>query len=69
MTNDHLIPEKKVLEMLSVSRTYMWRLRKEGKIRAITQGGGRVYYRPSDISDYIDSLEQISAPAPTCHDC
>lgn len=57
MAIDKLLQEKDVQELLCVSRTYLWRLRKEGKIKAVTQGGGsRVYYRASDIAVYIDSL-------------
>lgn len=59
MKVEKLLKEKDVQDILSVSRTYLWRLRKEGKIKFLTQGGNRIYYRASDVADYIDSLGQI----------
>lgn len=56
MNSDRLLSESEARKILSVSRTYLWRLRKDGKIKAVTQGGSRVYYRASDIADYIGSL-------------
>ena len=58
---DKLLREKEVQEILSVSRTYLWRLRKQGKIQAVVQGGNRVYYRQSAIKNYIESLPPMTS--------
>jgi predicted site-specific integrase-resolvase len=56
---EKLLKEKEVQKALSVSRTFLWRLRKEGKIKAVMQGKKRVYYRESAVKDYIDSLHNV----------
>ncbi len=63
MKPDRLLQEKDVQLLLSVSRTYLWRLRKHGKIKAVTQGGNRVFYRASEVAEYIQSLSPANQPA------
>lgn len=53
---DKLLTENDVRKILNVSRTYMWRLRKSGKIKAVSQGSHRLYYKASDVENYIESL-------------
>jgi predicted DNA-binding transcriptional regulator AlpA len=56
MHGDKLIKDKDVQQLLAVSRTSLWRLRKQGKVVAVKQSGNRVYYRASDITKYMCSL-------------
>ena len=56
MHGDKLIKDKDVQQMLAVSRTSLWRLRKQGKVVAVKQSGNRIYYRASDITKYMCSL-------------
>ena len=56
MHGDKLIKDKDVQQLLAVSRTSLWRLRKQGKVVAVKQNGNRIYYRASDITKYMCSL-------------
>lgn len=56
MHGDKLIKDKDVQQLLAVSRTSLWRLRKQGKVVAVKQSGNRIYYRASDITKYMCSL-------------
>lgn len=56
MHGDKLIKDKDVQQLLAVSRTSLWRLRKQGKVVAVKQSGNRIYYRASDITKYLCSL-------------
>jgi predicted site-specific integrase-resolvase len=53
---DQLIREKDLQEILAISRTALWRLRKSGIIKAVHHVGNRNYYRVSEIEVYINSL-------------
>jgi predicted site-specific integrase-resolvase len=44
-------------ELLKVSSKTLNREREEGKINFIQVVGGRVYYRESDVFNYLDSLK------------
>lgn len=56
MERDKLLRDKDVQGLLSVSRTYLYRLRREGKIRALRQSGNRIYYLASDVNAYMEAL-------------
>jgi excisionase family DNA binding protein len=55
---DKLLTEKQTSELLGVSRTFIWTLRKKGKLKSVTQGGRRIFYRETDIQKYIQSLDE-----------
>jgi predicted DNA-binding transcriptional regulator AlpA len=53
---DQLIRENELQEILAISRTTVWRLRKSGIIKAVRHVGNRNYYRVSEIEAYLNSL-------------
>jgi predicted DNA-binding transcriptional regulator AlpA len=55
--DDKLLKDTDVQKLLAVSRTYLWRLRKQGKIKAVRQSGNHnIFYRASVINEYLKSL-------------
>ncbi len=53
---DRLLRDKDLQQILAISRTALWRLRKSGKIRAVQHIGNRNYYRLSEVEAYVESL-------------
>ncbi len=49
---DHLLPTKKVSEMLGVTESTLWRWDKMGYLKKVSIGR-RVFYRSSDIEKII----------------
>lgn len=54
---DRLLRDKDLQQILAISRTALWRLRKAGKIRSVHHIGNRNYYRLSDVEAYLCSLK------------
>ena len=52
-----------VMEMLRMSRATVYRLVKNGKLRAYSFGGGRLRFKRSDIDSMI--AESMVGPTPT----
>lgn len=57
---DRLVRDKELQEILAISRTALWRLRKSGKIMSVQHIGNRNYYRLSDVEAYLDSLRNVN---------
>ena len=51
-----LLTEREAAHLLSISRSTLWRLRREGSLRAISIGRA-VRYRERDLIDLIDRSE------------
>jgi hypothetical protein len=54
--NRAALTEEEAQRVLHLSRTQLWRLREEGKLRHCRQGV-RIFYRPYHIDEYLDSIE------------
>jgi predicted DNA-binding transcriptional regulator AlpA len=60
-SGDDLVPLKRMLEALSVSRATFWRLSRSGaaSFPAPVQRGGRLYWRPADIEAIRAALAEF----------
>jgi excisionase family DNA binding protein len=52
---DKLYPIKEVLKILSISRTNLYSLVKDGKLKAVKLGG-RTLFKESELTRFIKSL-------------
>jgi excisionase family DNA binding protein len=62
MSDGKLIGEKEACELLNVSRTTLWRLRKEGKMR-FYRLGSKLGYSADQLREFLKSCEQANTAA------
>lgn len=55
MNMDKLYPVKEVLKILSISRTNLYSLIKDGKLKPVKLGG-RTLFKESELTRFIESL-------------
>ena len=53
-----LLNTAELAQMLRVSRQTIWRLRRDGRLRA-THIGGRTLYHPEDVQQMIDAARNV----------
>ena len=55
MNNDHFYTVKEVAEIMRFSKSYVYELIKDGRLKAVRIGKGKIIVSSKDLQEFIDS--------------
>ncbi len=55
MNNEHFYTVKEVAEIMRFSKSYVYELIKDGRLKAVRIGKGKIIVSSKDLQEFIDS--------------